>query len=83
MGSDENLEKSLYKGLVSAGIKVKDQGSVLFTISGTAKEEAYGLAKRFSDLGYHIMATKGTAKYFEDKGLRVETVGKIDEEGIY
>lgn len=83
MGSDENLEKSLYKGLVSAGIKVKDQGSVLFTISGTAKEEAYGLAKRFSDLGYHIMATKGTAKYFEDKGLHVETVGKIDEEGIY
>ena len=83
MGSDENLEKSLYKGLISSGIKVKDQGSVLFTISGTAKEEAYGLAKRFSDLGYHIMATKGTARYFEEKGLRVETVGKIEEEGKY
>ena len=83
MGSDENLEKSLYKGLISSGIKVKDQGSVLFTISGTAKEEAYGLAKRFSRLGYHIMATKGTARYFEEKGLRVETVGKIEEEGKY
>ena len=83
MGSDETLEKSLYKGLISSGIKVKDQGSVLFTISGTAKEEAYGLAKRFSRLGYHIMATKGTARYFEEKGLRVETVGKIEEEGKY
>ena len=83
MGSDENLEKSLYKGLISSGIKVKDQGSVLFTISGVAKEEAYGLAKRFSRLGYHIMATKGTARYFEEKGLRVETVGKIEEEGKY
>ena len=79
MGSDESLEKSLYKGLISAGIKVKDQGSVLFTISGVAKEEAYKLAQRFSNLGYNLMATEKTAQYFRDRGLRVETVGKIDE----
>ena len=33
MGSDVTLEKSLYKGLLAAGIKVSDQGNILFTIS--------------------------------------------------
>ena len=80
MGSDSTLEKSLYKGLISAGIKVKDQGSVLFTISGAAKEEAFKLAKRFYELGYSILATEGTAEFFKEHGLsRVEVVGKIDE----
>lgn len=79
MGSDINLAKSLYKGLEAAGIRVKDQGSVLFTISGDSKEEALELAKRFSAVGYTLLATEGTAKYLFDNGLRVSTVGKINQ----
>ena len=77
MGSDVNLEKSLYKALVSAGINVKEQGNILFTISRKDKEEALELARRFSELGYALSATEGTASYFKDNGLKVETVGKI------
>ena len=79
MGSDINLEKALYKGLISAGIRVKDQGNILFTIGGKDKEEAVELAERFSELGYALLATEGTADYFKNKGLKVETVGKIGE----
>lgn len=79
MGSDINLAKSLYKGLEAAGIRVKDQGSVLFTISGDSKKEALGLAKRFSAVGYTLLATEGTAKYLSDNDLRVSTVGKINQ----
>ena len=73
------LEKSIYKGLVASGIKIKESGNVLFTISEDAKEEALHLAKRFAEIGYNLVATSGTAKYLEQAGLRVETVGKITD----
>ncbi len=80
MGVDITLEKSLYKGLVASGIKIKESGNVLFTISEDAKEEALHLAKRFAEIGYNLVATSGTAKYLEQAGLRVETVGKITDQ---
>ncbi|MFC6276229.1 carbamoyl-phosphate synthase large subunit [Psittacicella hinzii] len=81
MGMDLILEKSLYKGLVAAGMKLnRDVGNVLFTICEQAKDEALSLAQRFAALGYSIFATEGTAKYFSSHGLRVTQVGKIGQE---
>lgn len=79
IGTDINLAKALYKGLTAAGIKIKDYGKVLFTIDNKSKEAALGMAKRFDEIGYKILATEGTAKYFEEHGLKVEMVGKIDK----
>ena len=39
----------------------------------------YDLAKRFDEIVYKILTTKGTAKYFEEHNLKVEMVGKIDK----
>lgn len=77
MGSDLTLEKSLYKGLVAAGVQVKDQGTILFTVANEDKAEALGLARRFSDLGFNLLATPGTADYLSQAGLKVASVGKI------
>jgi len=77
MGSDLTLEKSLYKGLVAAGIRVKDQGTILFTVANEDKAEALELARRFSDLGFNLLATPGTADYLSQAGLKVASVGKI------
>ena len=79
MGSDSTLEKSLYKGLLAAGIKISDQGNILFTISDDDKQEALNIAKRFSDIGYNLLATEGTAKFLEENSLRVTAVGKINQ----
>lgn len=79
MGSDSTLEKSLYKGLLAAGIKISDQGNILFTISDDDKQEALKIAKRFSDIGYNLLATEGTAKFLEENDLRVTAVGKINQ----
>lgn len=81
MGKDSTLEKALYKGLVAAGMEIKDHGTVLMTISDKDKEEAIGLAKRFTAIGYHIMATEGTASTLESAGINVSTVGKIGSDG--
>lgn len=79
MGTDINLSKALYKGLVAAGIKIKNYGKVLFTIDDKNKEAALESAKRLDNVGYKIYATEGTGKYFEEHGLKVDIVGKIEK----
>ena len=77
MGKDATYEKALYKGFVAAGMQVKTEGTVLFTVSDKDKAEAISIAKRFSTVGYRIMATEGTAKVFEENGIATDVVGKI------
>lgn len=79
MGSDQNLDKALYKAFEASGLRLPNYGAVLFTIADETKEEALALAKRFSEIGYSLLATKHTAAYFEKNGLIVTPVAKISE----
>ena len=81
MGKDTTLEKALYKGMIAAGMKIKEFGTVLLTVADKDKEETLALAKRFSNIGYQLMATEGTAQYLETAGIKVKTVGKIGSDG--
>lgn len=80
MGRDFTLEKALYKGLLAAGMAVPTHGSVLFTVADKDKEETLPLIKRFSDIGYRILATEGTAAYIQEHGLQATAVNKIGKE---
>jgi carbamoyl-phosphate synthase large subunit len=80
MGSDLTLDKALYKAFSASGYKLKDYGTVLFTVSDESKDEAVEVAQRFSDIGYALIATKGTASFFQSKGLKVQTVSKIHDQ---
>jgi len=77
MGKDQTLEKALYKGLVASGMKIQGFGSVLMTIADKDKQEAFGIAKRFFSIGFQVMATEGTAKFFQEQGIPVKVVEKI------
>ena len=81
MGKDMTLEKALYKGLVAAGMQIQDHGTVLMTVSDKDKEEAVSIARRFTSIGYRILATGGTATALQQAGIPVNTVNKIGEEG--
>ncbi|MBP2645504.1 MAG: Carbamoyl-phosphate synthase large subunit glutamine-dependent [Firmicutes bacterium] len=79
MGIDYNYARALYKAITGAGMNIPLNGTVLFTVADKDKEEAGELAKGFAVLGYHLVATEGTAKYLNTLGLDVETVSKIHE----
>lgn len=85
MGSDITLEKALYKSFEAAKLHMADYGSILFTVADEDKEETLELARAFADIGYSIVATTGTAKFFKKNGLYVREVEKLsggeDEEG--
>ncbi|CAM4041126.1 carbamoyl-phosphate synthase large subunit [Lederbergia lenta] len=81
MGKDTTMEKALYKGLVASGMEIKSYGTVLITVADKDKQEATEIAKRFSDIGYRILATSGTADMIASTGVKAEVVGKIGSEG--
>ncbi|WP_191561770.1 carbamoyl-phosphate synthase large subunit [Metabacillus idriensis] len=80
MGKDTTLEKALYKGLIASGMKIKNYGQVLLTIADKDKEEGLEVARRFSAIGYQIMATSGTADYLHENGVYAKVVNKIGSE---
>jgi len=80
MGSDSTLDKALYKAFAASGYVLADYGSLLITVDDENKEEAGSIAKRFADIGYRLVATKGTAAYLRELGLKVHEVGKIHED---
>ncbi|HCM90254.1 MULTISPECIES: carbamoyl-phosphate synthase large subunit [Vagococcus] len=79
MGTDKTLEKALYKAFEASGMHLPNYGSVLFTIADESKEEALQLAKRFSEIGYGLVATEGTGEFFRSHGLEVKVVSKLDQ----
>jgi carbamoyl-phosphate synthase large subunit len=80
MGSDQTLEKALYKAFEASNLHLPNFGSIVFTIADETKAEALILAKRFAAIGYGIVATSGTADYLEQQGLLVQRVNKLQEE---
>ncbi|NGL84671.1 carbamoyl-phosphate synthase large subunit [Streptococcus equi] len=79
MGSDLTLEKALYKAFEASYLHMPEYGTIVFTIADDHKPEALALARRFSAIGYQIMATEGTAAFFADQGLDSQLVGKIGD----
>lgn len=80
MGSDKDLAKALYKAFEASGLHIPEFGKALFTVADESKEEAAALAARFVEVGFTLLATNGTADYFEEKGLQVTRVAKISEQ---
>lgn len=80
MGSDSTLDKALYKAFAASGYVLADYGALLITVDDENKVEAGSIAKRFADIGYRLVATKGTAAYLRELGLKVHEVGKIHED---
>ncbi|SDC48633.1 carbamoyl-phosphate synthase large subunit [Candidatus Frackibacter sp. WG12] len=79
LGVDYDYAKALYKAFVAADIDIPEDGRILATIADKDKEEAISLIKRFAELGFNIIATKGTAKKLQEAGIEAEAVNKISE----
>ena len=79
LGGDDTLEKALYKALLASGVKIPLHGNVLLTVADADKQEGLKIAKRFSNIGYGIYATKGTANLLKENGIYVRTVNKVNE----
>ena len=79
IGYDVKLTRALYKALQSSGLNLANYGTILVTIADKDKEDALPLIKRFYNLGFNIEATKGTASFLKEHGIRTRVKKKISE----
>ena len=77
IGYDRTMNRALYKALQASGMKLQNYGTVLATIADKDKEEALPLIRRFYQLGFNIEATRGTACFLKENGIRTHAVDKI------
>ena len=79
IGYDNKLTRALYKALQSSGMTVANYGTIFLTIADKGKQDALPLVRRFYDLGFNIEATKGTAEFLRQHGIRTRTRRKLSE----
>lgn len=79
IGYDNKLNRALYKALQASGMNILNYGTVFATIADKDKEEALPLIRRFYELGFNIEATKGTAEFLKQHGIRTRVRAKISE----
>jgi carbamoyl-phosphate synthase large subunit len=79
MGIDDDFPNALYKAMVASGVDVPEQGRLLVTIADRDKDEALEIVRGFAEIGFTLFATKGTARFLKDHGVKAQSVKKIRE----
>jgi carbamoyl-phosphate synthase large subunit len=81
MGIDYSFDAALAKALQAAGLMLLPHGALLLSIADRDKAEALPMIRKFSEIGYKLYATEGTATMIEDTGLPVTMITKKLGEG--
>ena len=79
MGVDAQTGTALAKALVASGAALPRTGTVFISVANRDKRAILFPAQRMSDMGFRILATKGTAAVLSRAGVRVEVVPKVSE----
>ena len=79
MGLDHSFERAFLKAQLGAGVKLPEEGTAFISVKESDKAAAVTLARRLSDMGFRILATRGTAARIREAGLEVQIVNKVLE----
>ena len=79
MGVGKTFGEALFKSQLGAGIKLPKSGTVVLTVKDSDKPKAVEVAKLLHQLGFPMVATKGTAAAIEAAGLPVRVVNKVKD----
>lgn len=79
MGIDDNLGLAFMKSQLGAGQMLPDKGSVFISVNEYDKPHCLEPAATFRDLGFEIMATRGTAAFLKENNIPAKVVNKVFE----
>jgi carbamoyl-phosphate synthase large subunit len=79
MGVGENFGEAFAKAQLSAGTPLPEKGRVFLSVNNRDKAFAVTLARRFTELGFEVTATRGTAAVIRAAGIAVKTIFKVNE----
>jgi carbamoyl-phosphate synthase large subunit len=79
MGIARDFPTAFAKAQAAAGAGLPTQGTVFLTVADGDKPAATGVASQLHDLGFRIIATRGTAETLRRMGIPAEEINKIGE----
>ena len=79
MGVGSTFSEAYAKAQLGAGEIIPHKGSVFLSVRDSDRPFIADLAKEFFELGFKIVATKGTARHIDEAGIPVEIIKKVAE----
>ncbi|MYN13248.1 carbamoyl-phosphate synthase large subunit [Pusillimonas sp. TS35] len=79
MGVGESFGEAFVKSQMGAGAALPENGTAFISVRAQDKPRAVEVARGLSELGFSIVATRGTAAAIEAAGLKVQVVNKVTE----
>jgi carbamoyl-phosphate synthase large subunit len=81
MGIDDNFPMAFARSQIAASsaLPTAEAGRVFVSVADRDKAELVPVARALVDMGYRLVATRGTARYLRGAGIVVDEVNKVQE----
>jgi carbamoyl-phosphate synthase large subunit len=79
MGIDDRLPMAFAKSQLAASAPLPRDGTIFVSVANRDKDAVLPVVRGFAEMGYRLLATRGTAKFLRGLGIAVEEVPKIAE----
>lgn len=79
MGIDRDFGMAFGKSQIGAGQKLPSSGTVFVSVKESDKGRIVGPVKELSQMGFKVIATRGTKRYLEANGVPCEVINKVLE----
>ncbi|WP_396268491.1 carbamoyl-phosphate synthase large subunit [Ideonella sp.] len=79
MGVAMTFGEAMLKSQLGAGSRLPTKGTVVITVKNNDKDRAVKIASELVDLGFDVVATKGTAAAIAAAGVPVKVVNKVKD----
>ena len=79
MGVGRSFAEAFVKSQIGAGVKLPTSGAVFISVKPSDRPVAVEVARELHDLGFTLVATRGTASVIEAAGIPVAVVNKVNE----
>jgi carbamoyl-phosphate synthase large subunit len=79
MGGSTNFGVAFAKAQLSVGQRLPERGTAFVSVNNDDKANLLPIARDLAELGFRLIATRGTAAYLRAYGLDVDVVYKVNE----
>jgi carbamoyl-phosphate synthase large subunit len=79
MGVADDFGAAFFKGLLAAGVSLPQSGKVFVSVRDDDKDLVMPVVRHLSELGFGIVATRGTAAAIRAAGIACEPINKVKE----
>src|SRR5947209_1540159 len=79
MGGSTSFGVAFAKAQLSVGQRLPERGTAFVSVNNDDKANLLPIARDLAGLGFHLIATRGTAAYLRAYGLAVDVIYKVNE----